>query len=184
MLAVDSGTANLAGLAVEYGPFLFAILFITTITVYAQRVYSQTADAEHSQTFKQYFLISFGFGLFLVMVCVAFWIFDRLDSRQYTYTVDIEDVPLTTAFYSDSACIKLVPESPMPMQTVHAIYVSPRRLLPGENLTINQSIAGALGPAPPTNTWRRVNIPADTPNVQVEYSSLKSELIPTAVPSS
>jgi hypothetical protein len=87
--ASTSSTIDLAQSAYNLGPFLFAILFVTTITLLAQRAYINAKDQKRTETFRVYFYSSFIFGFLLVMACVSWWIYDRISVKSYVYNVHI-----------------------------------------------------------------------------------------------
>jgi hypothetical protein len=173
----DVTTADLASLAYEFGPFLFAIVYITGLTTYAQRVYAGAQNPEQVTTFRRYFLISFIFGLVLVLISVGYWVFDRLEQHEFAYVVDVQDTPKGVAFYGSNVWITQPhdPDPAHPFETVHIVFIRDTRLLPTDRLVIQKAEnGGGLGPAPLDQLqWKPVHIKPTAPKMQIEYADLK-----------
>lgn len=165
-------TIDLAAVALEYGPFLFAILFVTYLTMLAQRAYAKADDAEERKTFRTYFFVSFFFGLALVSVCVTWWIYDRVKPQRYVYTVDIQDVPNQVRFIPTDACISQRPvDSQLSFQMVRAVFVEDRRLQPGQKLRLDELLQTSGLGKPPAPVQHLLSI--SQPYITIDYSDLE-----------
>src|SRR5260370_21105005 len=73
--------SNLSGLALQYGPFFFALLFVLGVTRWAYGAFKENNAANTSpkafNTMRLVFLCSFFFGLVLVVVSVSCWLRSR-----------------------------------------------------------------------------------------------------------
>jgi hypothetical protein len=73
--------SNLSGIALQYGPFFFALLFVLGVTRWAYGAFRENNAANASprafNTVRLVFLCSFFFGLVLVAVSVTWWLRSR-----------------------------------------------------------------------------------------------------------
>lgn len=165
-------TIDLAAVALEYGPFLFAILFVTYLTILAQRAYAKADDPDERKTFRTYFFVSFFFGLALVSVCVTWWIYDRVKPQRFVYTVDIQNVPTQVKFIPTDACIsESLTDPQLPFQVVHAVFVEDKRLQPGQKLRLDELLQSSGLGKPPSPVQRLLSI--SEPNITIDYSDLE-----------
>jgi hypothetical protein len=178
----------LAATADEYGPFLFALLFIMVLTIIAQRAYAAAHTDDQIVTFRRYFYASFAFGLLLVVVCTLFWIYDRELPHQYVYTVDIRDVP--TAFdiepspggEAEACTIPMpTPTRGYALQRFHAIFVEGQRLRPGSHLGFVVSPSGEVGPPAP-NQFKPVSLKVNSLETDLDFDQLNSQFAANSPP--
>ena len=168
--------SDLAATAFEYGPFLFAILFVTGLTAIAQRAYSRAEKPEQIRAFRIYFFTSFFFGLILVTICVSTWINDREFTHRYVYTFEIQNVPPQVSFWSSEACITKAPISDgVPVETVRAIYVEKTPLSPGSGLTITESPESAGPGAAGTVQGKEIVLKVANPNTMLDFRDLPND---------
>lgn len=169
---------QLAATADEYGPFLFALLFVTSLTIIAQRAYAGATNPDQISTFRVYFFASFYFGLVLVTVSIMFWVYDREMPHKYVYTIDINNVPATldiqpTAGGEAEACSIPTP-TPVhgyPVQRFHAIFVEDQRLRPGSHLDVVVSPSGGLG-IPGSNQFKPLSVKVNSLETEVDFQQL------------
>jgi hypothetical protein len=169
---------QLAATADEYGPFLFALLFVTSLTIIAQRAYAGATSPDQIATFRSYFFTSFYFGLLLVAVCIVFWIYDRELPHKYVYTVDINNVPATlniqpTAGGNAEACsIPMpVPVNGYPVQRFHAIFIEDQRLRPGSHLDVVVSPSSGFG-TPTNGQFKPMSVKVNSLETELDFQQL------------
>jgi hypothetical protein len=89
------GTVDLAKAALQYGPFLFAIIYILVVPPYAHVVWRRslnaTADiAERNKLLAEsrlYFRSSWVFGICLVVCSIFWWMYtQQIDSATHAYS--------------------------------------------------------------------------------------------------
>lgn len=61
------------GLAYQYGPFFFAILFNVAITLWAYKMYHGAQRPDEVKTYRAYFLTTVSFGMLLVCLSIYWW---------------------------------------------------------------------------------------------------------------
>jgi hypothetical protein len=162
----------LVRLAFEFGPFLFAILFMMVITRMAQRFYERVRTREAPEASKQeraayraFFVSSFVFGMLLVALSVGWWFYAHL-SDEHNYEIVIVDLPhgghLSTMQYDRVYRQEIRNENNRRDGTVEyrLLIVSEEPYTPGEPIALRISyprepprtaqapLAGGIGPAP------------------------------------
>lgn len=86
-------------LAYEFGPFLFAILFMLLITYMAHRFYqgvrkrtSPKPSVKERAAYRFFFISSFSFGMVLVVASVGWWFYSHLRPI-HAYEIVIVEIP-------------------------------------------------------------------------------------------
>src|SRR6201988_4227158 len=104
-MQVDLSTIETATrLASQYGPFLFAILFIFVVTRTAHKYYQECntrtvpATEEEKKTYRSYFLISVWGGIALTLVSIGWWVYVQMQGPS-VYQIAI------VALHSDEAIL-------------------------------------------------------------------------------
>jgi hypothetical protein len=76
---------SIARSAAQYGPFLFAVLFILIVTRTAHKYYQESntrqqppATEEEKATYRSYFTISIWVGIALTLVSIGWWIYVQM----------------------------------------------------------------------------------------------------------
>lgn len=87
--------AQLTQLAYQYGPFLFALLFMLVISRWGYQIYQQActreppASQEEINTYRLYFIGSTGFGFSLVILALGWWFYHNDSPQQYVFKGEI-----------------------------------------------------------------------------------------------
>jgi hypothetical protein len=133
------GTIDLAKAALQYGPFLFAIIFILVVPPYAhaiwRRSFKATADADElSRLLREsrlYFRSSWLFGMFLVLCSILWWAYTQnLDLSTHAYAGFI------TGLHPEDQLLSISPDDNEYLVPANIdgniqyrfVYVSPRRI--------------------------------------------------------
>jgi hypothetical protein len=139
MEAHAQGAIDLASAALQYGPFLFAIIFVLIVPPYAhaiwRRSFAATKDpAELSGLLtegRMYFRYSWLFGVFLVLCSILWWGYTQnLDRETHAYTgyitgLQAEDELLSITTDDNEY---LVPANRDGIVGYRFVYLSPQKL--------------------------------------------------------
>jgi hypothetical protein len=138
--------SNLSGLALQYGPFFFALLFVLGVTRWAYGAFKENNAANTSpkafNTMRLVFLCSFFFGLVLVVVSVSWW----LRSRPAIYVfrgeiVDLRDYE-KLASATDKLYLRREPKDPIDdiaLRNEHFLVVQDSPLRKGDSFDVEFS---------------------------------------------
>lgn len=162
----------LVRLAFEFGPFLFAILFMMVITRMAQKFYERVRtrttpqpSPEERTAYRTFFVSSFVFGMLLVALSVGWWFYSHL-SDEHNYEIVIVDLPhgghLSSIQYDRVYRQEIRNENNRRDGTVEyrLLIVSDEPYAPGEPIALRISyprepsdtaqvpLAGGIGPMP------------------------------------
>lgn len=149
MHSIDTSSASdMAQVAYDFGPFLFAILFITTITIFAQQAYVRETDPSRASALRIYFFGSFVFGLILVTTCVSWWIYDRISSKSYVYAVRIAGYDKDTVALSSSDAYSQEVTFPDRQSQANFVFVRSRPIPKGTSVEIDTYPPSGLGSGP------------------------------------
>jgi hypothetical protein len=147
-----SSTTDLAQSAYNLGPFLFSILFVTIVTLLAQRAYVNAKDEKRAETFRVYFYASFIFGFLLVITSVGWWIFDQYSAKWYVYKVGIQGFDKDSVVFSPQYLDDNIYSQDSSLNNrnmTHFVFLSHRRFRNGEHIPINASDLSSIGDRPP-----------------------------------
>lgn len=171
---ITNNTLDTVRSAYDFGPFLFAILFITPLTALALRYYLKEQNPDRINTLKIYFYSSFIFGLLLVTTSVTWWIYDRVSSKSYVYTVridgfDKDSVALMSseAYYQELMINDRQPEA-------NFVFIKRRPIPKGQAMEIDAYPPSGVGAGPDIT---RLNAPINGYDNKFLYSA-NGKLIP------
>jgi hypothetical protein len=94
MLTDAQNTINLSKAALQYGPFLFAILYSVVVPPFAHTIWRRSLSAANNAALlndsKLYFRCSWMFGMFLVLCSILWWGYtkqlDIINAREGQFT--------------------------------------------------------------------------------------------------
>ena len=164
--------SNLSGLALQYGPFFFALLFVLGVTRWAYSAFKENNAANTPpkafNTVRLVFLCTFFFGLVLVAVSVAWW----LRSRPAIYVfrgeiVDLRDYE-KLASATDKLYLRKEPKDPIDdiaLRNEHFLVVQDSPLRKGDSFDVEFSKNSSA-----RNTFHVDYDPADSyPKFEVDW---------------
>jgi hypothetical protein len=188
---------TLAGIAYQFGPFFFAILFTLFITGTARKWYSQATTSnspgheEERRTYRTYFRASYCFGMFLVAVSVGWWIASQWRGHHVfagTIVALTDNQALDSLSSDQNFWSRVWAHSAGPMganlKDYWFVVVMDRPMHRGEKIRLNyweQSGPGALGQTPPPTAMIEVPV-ADPTAFPQKYQLVKHGQIIEAVP--
>jgi hypothetical protein len=192
-----SAMDTLAGIAYQFGPFFFAVLFTLIITRTARKWYSQasaTVGPEHEderRTYRTYFRASYVFGMFLVAISVGWWIASQWRGHHAfagTIVALNENQALDSLSSDQNFWSKVWDHSSGPaganLRDYWFVVVMDRPLHRGEKIRLNyweQLSPGAIGAAPPPTAM--IEVPVLDPAVfPQKYQLVKHGQTVEAVP--
>jgi hypothetical protein len=130
-----SNIATVVQLAVQFGPFLFAILFILVVTRTAQGYYNEAntrtnppASTQEVQTYKFYFMCSIWCGIVVMTLSIAWWIYAQ-SRGSYVYQLAIVNLTpdeIVTADYYEQTHPHPVVVGAINLHDVYFIIVQER----------------------------------------------------------
>lgn len=143
MSGLDVALEKLVPLAEQFGPFLFAILFLLVITRTAQSYYRECstrkppAPPEELKAYRNYFVCSMWFGIAVTTLSIGWWVYVHMKGN-HTYLVTIRnlqhDEEVSADYYSRRAQ-KSVDAALAPMHDLHFIIVQDQPFNVGDKFT-------------------------------------------------
>jgi hypothetical protein len=153
----------LTSLAFQYGPFLFAILFMLFITRTARRWYGEVStrlpppEPEERRTFRRYFLATYCFSMFLVVLSICWWIYSQY-GKHHVYEgtfVNLRENQYVDIDSQEFFTRQVTKQEPFPngahLRDYYFVIVSSRPLHRGDKIWVRYwelDTAGGVGAAP------------------------------------
>jgi len=166
--AVMESIDALTSIASQFGPFFFAVLFMVFITKTARNWYADVvcrnppADPTERLTYRLYFMTTFGFGLLLVVISVAWWIYIHLIDK-HAFEGVIVNLQPNQVIASSESYARRVKNADMPgdLADYHFVVLSERPLTPGSKIILTYFEFDELGGvgAPPKGTPLSISVP-------------------------
>jgi hypothetical protein len=141
--------SKLSDLGLHYGPFFFALLFLAIIPRWPYRIFKETnakknppATPAELTSARVVFLVTFFFGLGLVVVSVAWWL--RSQPKIYAFQGEIVDLHEYEALASASDKLYFREETrplidDIPLRNEHFVVVQGTPLAKGQNFDVEFS---------------------------------------------
>lgn len=105
----------LSMVAYELGPFFFSILFTLVIVGIAHRCYRKVnlrkepiASPEEKRSYRMYFISSFGAGILLVFISVAWWMYAHISKHTLQGAIIGLSSSQTLIAYSDELYVRVI----------------------------------------------------------------------------
>lgn len=152
-------STDLLPIAFQFGPFLFALLFMLFITRTAKswmceaNARSPSADEVEKKTLRTYFVSTYVFGLLLVVLSVSWWLYFQYEKHHVMEGV-ISDLRVNQYVYSDSIYLRAIQKQMPAGPSYQDYYFALVRTSPfrkGEKIQIKYweiVAASGSGPAP------------------------------------
>jgi hypothetical protein len=147
-------------LAYQFGPFLFAVLFMLVITKSAHQYNVELAGRQIRPTpreeamYQAYFVCTAACGVILVFISVGWWIISQMQSHVYEFVIrDLkinQFVRSSDGFMQDEKRDAAFPGGPL-FHNQHFVIVSDRPFVPGQAIKLQlwetdaQGSAGGIG---------------------------------------
>jgi hypothetical protein len=128
-MQIDLATIeSVTHLAQQYGPFLFAILFIFVVTRTAHKYYQESntrtqprASEQEKRTYRSYFITSVWMGIALMLLSIGWWIYAQLTGPSIYQMAIVglrQDESVLSEYYS-----KTIPRPSIPgAAALHDVY--------------------------------------------------------------
>jgi hypothetical protein len=132
-------------LAEDFGPFLFAILFILVVTRTAHTWYREAlvrttphANPGEIRTLRFYFLLSIYCGVFAMVLSIGWWIYNQ-SRGQYIYQaaiIDLGEDEETGSDYFNKMIIRPLVQGAKPIHDTYFLFVQTTPFVIGDKFTI------------------------------------------------
>ncbi len=156
--------ATVVRLAEQFGPFLFAILFLLVITRTAHGYYQECNSRKHpaaseqeKKTYRSYFICSMWFGIGLTTLSIAWWVYVHLQGQHiYQVTVlNLQADEVVNAEYYSKRAIRPVDPGAVVMHDLYFVIVQEQPFKIGDTFSFfvfktppNAGAPGAPGVVP------------------------------------
>lgn len=143
MSGLDTTIEKLVPLAEQFGPFLFAVLFLLVITRTAHSYYRESstrippAQPDELKAYRNYFVCSMWFGLAVTTLSIGWWVYVHMQGN-HTYQVTINNLQQdeeVSAEYFSRRSIHSIDNGLAPLHDLQFLIVQNQPFNVGETFT-------------------------------------------------